>query len=67
MGIGLLGIRLQTCTRKIMEEFVSHYITVWQTVLRAIILYLGFLVGLISQFKKLGKRDLNTKSYIKIC
>ena len=35
----------------------------------AIILYynLAFLKGLISHFKKLGKRDLNTKNYIKIC
>ena len=33
----------------------------------AIILYLGFLVRLISQFEKLGQRDLNIKSYEKIC
>ena len=28
----------------------------------ALILYLGFLVGLISHFEKLGQRDLNKKS-----
>ena len=33
----------------------------------AIILYLGFLVGLISYFEKLGQRDLNKKNYVKIC
>ena len=32
-----------------------------------IILYLGFLVGLISQFEKLGQYDVNKKSKIKIC
>ena len=32
----------------------------------AIILYLGFLVGLISQFEKPG-HDLIKKSYIEIC
>ena len=41
-----------------------NYITIWQT---AIILYLGFLEGLISHFQKLGQRDLNKKDYIKIC
>ena len=33
----------------------------------AIILYLAFLKGLISHFKKSGQRDLNKKDYIKIC
>ena len=29
----------------------------------AIILYSGFLIGLISNFEKLGQRDLNKKNY----
>ena len=33
----------------------------------AIILYLAFLKGLFSHFKKLGQHDLNKKNYIKIC
>ena len=33
----------------------------------AIILYLEFLEGVISHFKKLGQRDLNEKNYIIIC
>ena len=33
----------------------------------AIILYLGFLIGLISNFEKLGQRDLNKKIYAQIC
>ena len=33
----------------------------------AIILYLGFLEGLISYFEKIGQRDLNKKICIKIC
>ena len=33
----------------------------------AIILYLAFLKGLISHFKKLGQRDINIKNYMKIC
>ena len=33
----------------------------------AIILYLGFLIGLISNFEKLGQRDLNKKNYAQIC
>ena len=33
----------------------------------AIILYLGFLVGLISHFEKLAQQDLNKKNYVKIC
>ena len=33
----------------------------------AIILYLEFLEGVISQFKKLGQCDLNKNIYIKIC
>ena len=32
----------------------------------AIILYLGFLVGLISYFEKLGQRNLNRNNYVKI-
>ena len=32
----------------------------------AIILYLGFLIGLISYFEKLGQRDLK-KIYAQIC
>ena len=32
-----------------------------------IILYLGFLIGFISHFEKLGQYDLNKKMYIKIC
>ena len=32
----------------------------------AIILYLEFLKGLISYFRKLGQCDLNKKNYIKI-
>ena len=33
----------------------------------AIILYLGFLIGLISNFEKLGQCDLNEKIYAQIC
>ena len=33
----------------------------------AIILYLGFLIGLISNFEKVGQRDLNKKNYAQIC
>ena len=33
----------------------------------AIILYLGFPVGLISNFEKLGQRDVNKKMYAQIC
>ena len=33
----------------------------------AIILYLEFLEGVISHFKKLGQGDLNKKNYIIIC
>ena len=33
----------------------------------AIILYLGFIIGLISNFEKLGQRDLNKKIYAQIC
>ena len=33
----------------------------------AIILYLGFIIGLISNFEKLGQRDLNKKVYAQIC
>ena len=33
----------------------------------AIILYLGFLIDLISNFEKLGQSDLNKKSYAQIC
>ena len=33
----------------------------------AIIFYLGFLIGLISNFEKLGQRDLNKKIYAQIC
>ena len=33
----------------------------------AIILYLGFLIGLISKFEKLGQRNLNKKNYAQIC
>ena len=33
----------------------------------AIILYLGFLIGLISNFEKLGQRNLNEKFYAQIC
>ena len=32
----------------------------------AIILYLGFLIGLISNFEKLGQRNLNKKIYAQI-
>ena len=33
----------------------------------AIILYLGFLEGLISYFEKLGQCDLDKKCFMKIC
>ena len=33
----------------------------------AIILYLGFLIGLISNFEELRQRDLNRKFYAQIC
>ena len=33
----------------------------------AIILYLGFLIDLISNFEKLGQYDLNKKIYAQIC
>ena len=33
----------------------------------AIILYLGFLIGLNSNFEKLGQHDLNKKCYAQIC
>ena len=33
----------------------------------AIILYLGFIIGLISNFEKLGQRDLNKKINAHIC
>ena len=33
----------------------------------AIILYLGFPIGLISNFEKLGQHDLNKKMYAPIC
>ena len=33
----------------------------------AIILYLGFLKGLIYNFEKLGQRDLDKKFYAQIC
>ena len=33
----------------------------------AIILYIGFLIGLISNFEKLDQRDLNKKNYAQIC
>ena len=33
----------------------------------AIILYLGFLIGLISNFEKLCQHDLNIKFYAQIC
>ena len=33
----------------------------------AIILYLGFIKGLISNFKKLGQHELNKKLYAQIC
>ena len=32
----------------------------------AITLYLGFIIGLISNFEKLGQRDLNKKNYAQI-
>ena len=32
----------------------------------ALILYLGFLVGLIYHFEKLAQRDLTIKNYVKI-
>ena len=33
----------------------------------AIILYLRFIIGLISNFEKLGQRDLNKQFYAPIC
>ena len=33
----------------------------------AIILYLGFIIGLIANFEKVGQRDLNIKIYAQIC
>ena len=33
----------------------------------AIILYLGFLIGLIFNFFKLGQRHINKKNYAQIC
>ena len=33
----------------------------------AIILYLGFIIGLISNFEKMGQRNLNRKIYAQIC
>ena len=33
----------------------------------AIILYLEFFIGFISNFEKLGQRDLNKKIYAQIC
>ena len=33
----------------------------------AIILYVGFIIGLISNFEKLGQRDLNKKFNAQIC
>ena len=33
----------------------------------AIILYLGFIIGIISNFEKLVQRNLNRKFYAQIC